>query len=233
MAPLTALPGYTEHGTLSLDGAGSVTIAVTDTTIDPITGVPVVTPANGVITYTVDAYGAVLGTAGNGRLILSANGEYGLYELHAGGTQEWGIVIREHQLTIPFTAMRNSIIYDVHNQGADLHKALNIRSLTADPAVANNVLLTTDKAFAPMQLAPAIICSPMAPTGCFGFGNLTAVMAPVAPNAAMSAANGDFTVLDVTAVGLIPPFASYISGNGDVFWTDDGEAGSIMIGIAR
>jgi len=230
LGPVTALAGYSENGVMTLDGAGGLTYTATNTEI--IGGVPVVTPVAATNTYTVDPYGVVLNASGNAHLILSDNGQYGLYELHAvaGGLQEWGIAIKQHTSTIPFSAMTRGVAYDVHNQGAILNKALNVRQMSPSPA-ANTVYLTTTKAFAPAQLSPDSMCGVMGTPGCVN--NISAVLAPVAPNVAASAANGEFTALDVTAVGLIPPLTSYISQDGGVWFTDDGEAGSIMIGIGR
>jgi len=228
LSPATALAGYTENGVMTLDGAGGLTYTATNTEI--IGGVPVVSPVSGTNSYTVDAYGAVLNTGGNGHLILSDNGQYGLYELHAAGLQEWGIAIKQHTTTIPFSAMTHGVVYDIHNQGGVLNKALNVRQISPTPAV-NTVYLTTMKAFAPTQLFPALMCGVSGAPSCAS--NISAVLAPVAPNVAASAANGEFTALDVNAVGLIPPFTSYVAQDGGVFFTDDGEAGSIMIGIGR
>ncbi|MDX8380689.1 MAG: DUF5011 domain-containing protein, partial [Ghiorsea sp.] len=227
LGPVTALAGYTENGVMTLDGAGGLTYTATNTEI--IGGVPVVSPVSGTNSYTVDAHGAVLNTGGNGHLILSDNGQYGLYELHAAGLQEWGIAIKQHTTTIPLSVMTHGVVYDIHNQGGILNKALNVRYMSPTPAV-NTVYLTTMKALAPTQLFPNLMCGVMGTPGCVS--NISAVLAPVAPNVAASAANGEFTLLDVNAVGFIPPFTSYIS-QGGVFFTDDGEAGSIMIGIGR
>jgi len=230
-----AVHGYAEAGTLTLDGVGGLTYSATNSTLDPATFAPILTPVNGVNTYTVDPYGAVLYTNGTGRLILSSNGQYGLYELSVPGTQEWGIVIKQHAATIPFSLMGNGIMADLHSQGTafgfDPHKGINLVSMSPNSGVADQVNMQVVKAFNPAQLAPSQTCGTQFNLACTGSN--TSVLLPVAPNVASSAANGEFSVIDVPSLGLATPLNGYVSQYGDVFWVHDHYATALIIGLGR
>ncbi|MDX8382233.1 MAG: hypothetical protein R8M14_09010 [Ghiorsea sp.] len=231
----TASAGYTENGTLVLDGLGGSTYTAENT--DITTGTPIFTPVSSTSTYSVDPYGVALNTGGNGHILLSDNGLYGLYELHAGGTQEWGMVIKDHATSIPFSAMTKGIYYDAHAQGTmagiDFHKALDVRAFSSTTVANANVLTHSLRAFAPVQLSPAVMCGVPTTAACAATRDIPLTFLPVAPNTAQTAANGVFAVMDTQVLGQIPNFKSYISQDGGVFWTDDGEAAAIMIGLGR
>jgi len=231
----TASAGYTENGTLVLDGLGGSTYTAENT--DQSSGTPIYSPVSGTSTYTVDPYGVVLNTGGNGHLLLSDNGLYGLYELHASGIQEWGMVIKDHTTNIPFSAMTKGLYYDVHAQGTmvgvDFHKGLDVRAFSSTTIANANVLTHSLRAFAPVQLSPAVMCGVPTTAACAASRDIPLSFFPVAPNTAQTAANGVFAVMDTNFIGQIPNFKSYISQDGGVFWTDDGEASAIMIGVGR
>jgi len=229
----SASAGYTEHGTIVLDGTGGLTYTGVNT--DVSTGVPVITTVNGTNTYTVDPYGVVLNTGGNGHLILSDNGIYGLYELHAAGTQEWGVVIKKHTTSVPFTRITSAKAFDIHFQGGagvmgGFYKAVNRVDFTPVTGSAYNFNMAVTKSFAPIQLAPAVWCGTASTAACTLGG--TNAYVPINAADGPNAVNGRFYA---NPNGAINPaqLSGYVSQDGSVFGFDDGEAAAIVLGLGR
>ena len=233
----SASAGYTEHGSFVFDGNGGLTYSAVNT--DVSTGMPVVTQVNLTNTYTVDPYGIVLNTGGNGHILLSDNGLYGLYELHAAGTQEWGVVIKEHTTTVPFTKMTSAKAFDIHFQGGagvvgGFYKAVNRVNFTPVTGSAFDFNMTIEKSFAPVQLAPAVWCGTASTATCStalggaGLNTYVPVNAADGPNAV----NGNFFANPNGAVNPAS-LAGFVSSDGSLFGFDDGEAAAIVLGLGR
>jgi len=242
----TALPGYTEHGLLTLDGRGGLSYNMSHSVISAQGVSTTLTKNPAPLPYSVDPYAVIIDTSSmggltnGGHLIFSANGQYALYEVHAAGNQEWGIAIRDHANNIPFSAMTHAILFDAHSQslpmGMDFHKGLNYAAISPTPApvMVNGVTASAHmgpvKEFAPAQFAPQIMCGTATTPAC-GTG-MDIVYQPIAPNTTQAAVNGAFTMADVQDTTLTPFATGFISAQGDVTVVED-YGNALVIGLGR